>query len=99
MAEKKGLRDPHDFTSLDTFLDQEGIREEVTAAAIKRVIALELRAAMRERSLTKVAMAREMKTSRQQLDRVLDPHEHNVTLDSLARAANSVGRKLRVELI
>lgn len=93
------LRDPSDFTTLDAFLDEEGIREEVTAAAIKRVIALELREAMRDRNLTKVAMAREMKTSRQQLDRVLDPNEHNVTLESLARAASSVGRKLRVELI
>ncbi len=99
MAEEKGVRDPRDFTSLDSFLDQEGIREEVTAAAIKRVIALELREAMRERNLTKVAMAREMKTSRQQLDRVLDPNEHNVTLGSLARAAYSVGRKLRIQLI
>lgn len=99
MMEVNEARDPSDFTTLDAFLDEEGIREEVTAAAIKRVIAIKLREAMRERKLTKVAMARDMKTSRQQLDRVLDPDEHNVTLDSLARAANSVGRTLRVELV
>lgn len=99
MKDEKGLQGQTSFTSLDEFLDEEGIREEVTAAAIKRVIALELREAMQVRNLTKVAMAKEMKTSRQQLDRVLDPNEHNVTLDSLARAAKSVGRKLRVELV
>lgn len=99
MVEENGFRDPSGFTSLDDFLDEEGVREEVTAAAIKRVIALELRDAMRTRNLTKAAMAREMNTSRQQLDRVLDPDEHNVTLESLARAAKSVGRRLRVELI
>lgn len=99
MTEVNKPRDPSEFTTLDAFLDEEGIREEVTAAAIKRIIALKLREAMRERNLTKVAMAREMNTSRQQLDRVLDPDEHNVTLESLARAANSVGRKLRVELV
>jgi DNA-binding phage protein len=99
MMDEKSQHEPVSFTSLDDFLEQEGIREEVTASAIKRVIALELREAMRQRSLTKVAMAKQMKTSRQQLDRVLDPNEYNVTLDSLARAAKSVGRKLKVELV
>jgi len=99
MADEKRIREPSGLTSLDEFLDDEGIREEVTAAAIKRVIALELREAMRKRSLTKVAMAKKMGTSRTQLDRLLDPDEHNVTLESLARAARTVGRKLKVELV
>jgi len=93
------LHDPNEFTTLDAFLEEEGILEEVTAAAIKRVIALKLREAMKQRKLTKVAMAREMNTSRQQLDRVLDPNEYNVTLESLARAAKSVGQTLKVELV
>lgn len=87
------------FDSLDDFLDEDGIREEVTARAIKRVIALQLQEAMRDRKLTKAAMADLMETSRGQLARVLDPEEFNITLDTLARAARVVGRKLRVELI
>ena len=98
MVEETGFRNPIGFTSLDSFLDEDGIREEVTATAIKRVIALELREAMRSQHLTKAAMASKMSTSRKQLDRVLDENEHNVTLTTLARAAHSVGRKLKVEL-
>ena len=88
-----------EFETLDDFLDEEGIREEVTARAIKRVIALQLQEAMRDRKLTKAAMAELMETSRAQLARVLDPEEFNVTLDTLTRAAKVVGRKLRVELV
>lgn len=88
-----------EFDTLDDFLDEEGIREEVTARAIKRVIALQLQEAMRDRKLTKAAMAELMDTSRAQLSRVLDPEEFNVTLDTLTRAAKVVGRKLRVELV
>ena len=100
MAKQKRLRDPDAFTSLDDFLHEEGIFEEVTARAIKRVIALSLRKAMEEKHLTKVAMAERMKTSRRQLDRVLDPESHeNVSVETLARAANAVGRKLRLELV
>ena len=94
----KTLRSLVGLTSLDDFLDEEGIREEVTARAVKRVIALQLQEAMKARSLTKAAMAQLMETSRAQLDRVLDPDEFNVTLDTLSRAARVLGRKLKVEL-
>jgi predicted XRE-type DNA-binding protein len=86
------------FTSLDEFLDEEGIREEVTARAIKRVIALQLQQAMTEQKLSKARMAELMETSRAQLARILDPEEFNVTLDTLARAAKVLGRRLSVEL-
>jgi antitoxin HicB len=98
MTETKAPRNLAELESLDTFLDAEGIREEVTARAIKRVSALQLREAMKERHLTKAAMAELMETSRAQLARVLDPEEFNVTLDTLTRAARVVGRRLRVEL-
>jgi antitoxin HicB len=98
MTETRAPRNLSELESLDTFLDEEGIREEVTARAIKRVIALQLREAMKERHLTKAAMAELMETSRAQLARVLDPEEFNVTLDTLTRAARVVGRRLRVEL-
>jgi FixJ family two-component response regulator len=87
-----------EFDNLDDFLREEGIYDEVVAQAAKRVIAMQLQVAMRERKLTKSAMAKLMQTSRAQLDRVLDPTEFNVTLDTLARAAKVVGRRLRVDL-
>jgi transcriptional regulator with XRE-family HTH domain len=67
--------------------------------AIKEIIAGQLAAAMKESGLTKTAMAERMHTSRRQLDRLLDPSVQSVTLDTLRRAANAVGRTLRVELV
>jgi len=98
MAQDK-TRSLSELESLDDFLREEGIVEEVTARAIKRVIALQLQEAMTTRRMTRAAMAEQMETSRAQLARVLDPNEFNVTLDTLARAAKVLGRSLRVELI
>lgn len=99
MSNDKTVRSLEGLESLDDFLVEEGVRGEVTARAIKRVIALQLQVAMKERKLTKAGMAELMETSRAQLDRVLDPSEFNVTLDTLARAAKVVGRQLKVELV
>lgn len=93
------FRDPSDLATLDDFLDEEGIREAVTLRAVKSVIALQLRQAMTERRMTLSAMAVEMDTSRAQLNRVLDPEEFNVTLETLSRAAKVLGRGLKVELV
>jgi antitoxin HicB len=98
MADDK-TRSLSELESLDDFLREEGIAEEVTARAIKRVIALQLQEAMKERRLTRAAMAEQMETSRAQLARVLDPNEFNVTLDTLTRAAKVLGRSLKVELV
>jgi antitoxin HicB len=86
-------------SSFDDFLKNEGIYEEVTARAIKRVIARQLDAFMEEKGLTKTELAKRMKTSRAQLDRLLDPNNESVTLGTLARAAQAVGRQLRMELV
>jgi len=86
-------------SSFDEFLKEEGIYEEVTSRAIKRVIARQLGAVMADQGLSKSALARRMKTSRTQLDRVLDPDNGSVTLDTLTRAAKAVGRQLRMELV
>jgi len=86
-------------SSFDDFLKDDGLYEEVTARAIKRVIARQLDALMRENHLTKSALARRMRTSRAQLDRLLDPENESVTLGTLTRAAHAVGRKLRMELV
>ncbi|MGO8865939.1 MAG: helix-turn-helix domain-containing protein [Alphaproteobacteria bacterium] len=86
-------------SSFDDFLKENGIYEEVTARAIKRVIARQLDAVMRDQGITKSALARRMRTSRAQLDRLLDPENESVTLGTLARAARAVGRQLRMELV
>jgi DNA-binding Xre family transcriptional regulator len=86
-------------SSFDEFLKDEGIYEQVTARAIKRVIARQLDALMEDEGLTKSELARRMRTSRAQLDRLLDPENESVTLGTLARAAQAVGRQLRMELV
>jgi DNA-binding Xre family transcriptional regulator len=86
-------------SSFDDYLKSDGLYEEVTAGAIKRVIARQLDALMEKQGITKSELARRMKTSRAQLDRLLDPGNESVTLGTLARAAHAVGRQLRMELI
>jgi antitoxin HicB len=98
MKEARKTRSYEGLKSLDDFLDEEGIREEVTARTVKRVIAMQLQQAMADRKLSKARMAELMETSRAQLARILDPDEYNVTLDTLARAARILGRRLSVEL-
>jgi antitoxin HicB len=86
-------------SSFDEFLKEEGLYEEVTARAIKRVIARQLDALMQDQGLTKASLAKRMRTSRAQLDRLLDPDNESVTLATLTRAAQAVGRHLRMELV
>src|SRR6266540_231153 len=95
MSRKKGRIG----SSFDDVLKEEGIYEEVTARAIKRVIARQLDALMEDQGLTKSELAKRMKTSRAQLDRLLDPDNESVTLGTLTRAAQAVGRHLRMELV
>lgn len=85
-------------SSFDDFLKEEGLHEEAQAVAIKRVIAWQIAEEMKKQSLSKAKMAERMKTSRSQLDRLLDPDNDQVKLETLCRAANTLGRKLRVEL-
>ena len=92
-------KNPHHGSTFESWLDAEGIREEVTTAAIKSVIALQIAETMKTNGITKVAMAEQMHTSRAQLDRLLDPDNSSVTLGTLQRAAKIVGRELRLELV
>jgi antitoxin HicB len=85
-------------SSLDDFLRDEGILEEVEAAALKRVVALQLEDIMKKKRLQKAAVARRMRTSRAALDRLLDPGNTSVTLSTLNRAARALGRKLSIKL-
>src|SRR5215467_6722744 len=88
----------HSGSTFDSFLEQEGIREEVEAVAIKRVLAWQLEQAMRKQQKTKQAMARQLRTSRSQLDRLLDPQNVSVTLDTIARAAQVLGKRVVIRV-
>ena len=88
----------HSGSTFDSFLDREGIREEVEAVAIKRVLAWQLERAMQEQQKTKQAMAKQLRTSRSQLDRLLDPRNVSVTLDTIARAAQALGKRLIIRV-
>lgn len=85
--------------AFEDFLREQGRYEEATEQAIKRVLAFQLAQAMKEQGITKVEMAKRLRTSRSQLDRLLDPTHDGVTIAVLARAARAVGRGLRLELV
>jgi predicted XRE-type DNA-binding protein len=89
---------PHIGSSFDDYLKEEGIYEDASAHAIKRVIAWQIEQAMKSQGITKVEMAKRMKTSRAQLDRLLDPNNDKVQLDTVQRAAVAIGKRLHVEL-
>lgn len=86
-------------STFDSFLKAEGCYAETQAIAIKRVLAWQIEDAMRKGDVSKAEMARRMNTSRSQLDRLLDPENHAVSLETLARAAHAVGRNLKLELV
>ena len=86
-------------SSFDDWLREEEIYEEVTAVAIKRVLARQISRQMLEQKLTKSDMARRMNTSRAALDRLLDPQNEAVTLNTLFKAATAVGRRLQFQLV
>jgi antitoxin HicB len=88
----------HSGSSFDSFLEEEGIREEAETLAIKRVPAWQLEQAMREQRKTKQAMAKELHTSRSQLDRLLDPQNVSVSLETITRAAKVLGKRLIVRI-
>lgn len=99
MAGKTQRRDAGELSTLDALLDEEGTRETFQAVAIKEVLAWQLVQAMAAEGLSQVAMARKMRTSPAQLRRLLNPSDGNVTLATLQRAAETLGRKVRLELV
>ena len=88
----------HTGSSFDDFLDEAGIRNEVEAAAIKKVLAWQFEQEMIKQQKTKQGMAKELRTSRSQLDRLLDPENTAVSLETLTRAANVLGKQLVFEI-
>jgi antitoxin HicB len=88
----------HMGSSIDDFLKDEGIVEEAQAQAVKEVVAWQLAEAMKKRKISKNKMAALLKTSRTQVDRLLDP-KNDITLSSLQRAAAMVGRRVSIKLV
>lgn len=99
MKKRKGRKKmDHSGSTLDSFLEKEGIRQEVEAVAIKRVLAWQLERAMEQQQKTKQAMAKQLRTSRSQLDRLLDPRNVSVTLDTITRAARALGKRVIIRV-
>jgi antitoxin HicB len=99
---KVGTKKPRragDLSTLDDFLKEEGVFDEFQARAIKEVLAWQLEAAMKNKNMSRKRLAEVMGTSRSQISRLLDPENGNVTLTTLQRAAEMVGRKVRLELV
>jgi antitoxin HicB len=86
-------------SSFDDWLREEGLYEETAAVAIKRVLARQIAKEMEEQKLSKSEMAKRMQTSRAALDRLLDPENDAVTLNTLFKAATAVGRQINLELV
>lgn len=97
-AKKKNDVVGHTGSTFDSFLEEEGIREEVEAVAVKRVLARQLAEAMRKKKKTKQMLAKELRTSRSQLDRLLDPQNIAVSLNTIARAAGALGKRVIIRI-
>ena len=98
MSKKRKNRKNHMGSSIDDFLKEEGIFEEAQAQAVKEVVAWQLDEAMKKRKISKNKMAKLLRTSRTQIDRLLSP-KNDITLSSLQRAAAMVGRRVMIELV
>jgi len=90
------MKPTHKGSTLDSFLEAEGLLDSVEATAIKRVIAYQIECAMKKQHISKKKMANTMHTSRSALDRLLDPKNTSITLRSLIKAAHALGRKLHI---
>ncbi len=89
----------HAGSTFDSFLAEQGLLEEVEAVAVKRVLAWQFAEAIREQGTSKTALARTMKTSRSQLDRLLDPSNVAVSLETVTRAARALGMRMELRIV
>lgn len=97
MSKRKNI--DHSGSAFNDFLSEEGMLEEAEAVAIKRIIAWQLQKQMQRKRISKKDMATRLRTSRSQLDRLLDPNYLGVTLNTISRAAMVLGKRLKVQVI
>ena len=93
------IKNKHRGSSFEAFLREEGLLEEVQVVALKRALAMKVGDLMRKKKLSKSAMAAKMRTSRAAVNRLLDPKNTSLTLATLNRAAKSLGRRVKIELV
>ncbi len=93
------IKKEHIGSSLDDLLKEDGIYEDVVVAATKKALAFKLEQLMREQQITKTELAKQMKTSRSALDRLLDPNNTSVTLQSIGKAASVLGKRVILDLL
>ena len=93
------MMNKHIGSDFDDYLQEQGLLAEASATAMKRVLAYQIQQAMQQQQLSKTAMAHRMGTSRAALNRLLDPENNSVTLQTLERAAAAIGMRLRIELV
>jgi antitoxin HicB len=89
----------HTGSTFDSFLEEEQILKETEAIAVKRVLAWKIQKAMKEKNISKYAMAKQLRTSRSQVDRLLDPSHVGVTIGTITRAAMVVGKRVQVDIV
>ncbi len=92
------MNNPHIGTDFDSFLEEEGLLNDATAIAVKRVIAFQLQQAMSAQHMTKTTLANKMHTSRAALNRLLDDTDTSLTLTTLTNAAKVLGQKICIDL-
>jgi len=93
------MANKHKGSDFDSFLEDEGLLAEVEAVAAKRVLVYQFESAMKKKHLSKISMAKRMQTSRSALDRLLDPENASVTLQTMEKAALILGKKLKITLV
>ena len=96
---RPGQRPTHEYRDFDDYLESEGVKEEVDIAVEKLLISRQIAALLSERRITKAEFARTIGTSRAQLDRVIDPNSRNVTLETLTRVANALGKRVHLTFV
>jgi antitoxin HicB len=92
------MKNEHIGSNFDDFLAEEGMLAETETVAVKRVLAFQVEQMMKEQNLTKTEMSRRMNTSRAALERLLDPTNESITLQTLERAAKALGRRLQITI-
>ena len=93
------MNEKHIGSDFDDFLAEEGLLEETETVAVKRVLAFQIKEMMESQNLSKAEMVRRMRTSRAALERLLDPQNRSVTLNTMDKAARSLGKRLRLTLL
>lgn len=99
VAKPENKKNPHRGSSFDDFLREEGMYEEVHGAATKSVLAWQIKQALEEQKITKAQLAERMKTSRAVVNRMLNPDNSSISLQTMLRAANALGKRLSIQFV